>query len=294
MVDVSGVIIDLLSGISTGMIYFLVASGFSVIFGVLGIMNFAHGTFYLLAAYILSSLLELFHDSMGGFWIGVLLATAAVSALAILVEVLLLRRIYKSDHLYQVLLTFGLVLFMQGSILQIWGGGFRTIPLPPLLTGSVNIGERSFPIYYIFVLAVSFIIGAALWGFLHRTRWGRLTRAAAMDREISAALGMNVSKIYTLVFCMGIMLVGLGAGLGGSLRTLTVEADVDVLLVCFIVVIIGGVGSLPGALVASLMLGILESFTAHYFQELGMVSHYLLLLAVLIWKPQGLFGGSRQ
>jgi branched-chain amino acid transport system permease protein len=183
-----------------------------------------------------------------------------------------------------------LVLLLQGLILQIWGGGFRTIALPPMLTGSVNIGERSFPLYYIFVLIVSFVVGAALWGFLYRTKWGKLTRAAAMDREISEALGINVPKIYTLVFCMGIMLVGLGAGLGGSLRTLTVEADVDILLVCFIVVIIGGVGSLFGALIAALMLGILEAFTAHYFQELGMVIHYLLLLLVLLWKPQGLFG----
>jgi branched-chain amino acid transport system permease protein len=290
MVDVSGIIIDLLGGISTGMIYFLVAAGFSVIFGVLGIMNFAHGTFYLLAAYILCSLLDGLQGSIGSFWIGVAVTTAAVGALAIPVEMLLLRRIYKSEHLYQVLLTFGLVLFLQGLILQIWGGGFRTIPLPPALTGSVAIGERSFPVYYVFVLFVSLIVGAALWVFLYRTRWGKLTRAAAMDREMSEALGMNVPKIYTVVFCMGIMLVGLGAGLGGSLRTLTVEADLDVLLVCFIVVIIGGVGSLQGALIAALFLGVLESFTARYFQELGMVVPYLLLFVVLLWRPQGFFG----
>jgi branched-chain amino acid transport system permease protein len=291
MIDISGVIIDLLGGISTGMIYFLVAAGFSVIFGVLGIMNFAHGSFYLLAAYILCSVLDALRGSIGGFWIGIAVATVAVGALAIPVEMLLLRRIYKSEHLYQVLLTFGLVLFLQGSILQVWGGGFRTISLPSALTGSIMIGHRSFPVYYIFILFVSMALGGALWFFLYRTRLGKLTRAAAMDREISEALGMNVPKIFTVVFCMGIMLVGLGAGLGGGLRTLTVEADLDVLLICFIVVIIGGVGSLQGALIAALVLGVLESFTGHYFQELSMVIPYTLLFFVLLWRPQGLFGG---
>jgi branched-chain amino acid transport system permease protein len=290
MIDSTGLIIDLLGGISIGMIYFLVAAGFSVIFGVLGIMNFAHGTFYLLAAYILCSILEVLQGSMGGFWIGIAAATTAVGALAIPIEMLLFRRIYKSEHLYQVLLTFGLVLFLQGSILQVWGGGFRTISLPPALTGSVMIGDRSFPVYYVFVLVASLVVGAGLWFFLYHTRLGKLTRAAAMDREISEALGINVPKIFTVVFCMGIMLVGLGAGLGGSLRTLTVEADLDVLLVCFIVVIIGGVGSLQGALIAALVLGVLESFAGHYFQELGMVIPYVLLVTVLLWRPQGLFG----
>jgi branched-chain amino acid transport system permease protein len=288
--DTSGILVDLLGGISTGMIYFLVAAGFSVIFGVLGVMNFAHGTFYLLAAYVLSSVLETLHGTTGGFWIGIGVATCAVGILAVPVEMLLLRRIYKSDHLYQVLLTFGLVLFLQGCILQFWGGGFRTIGLPPLLTGSMAIGDRSFPVYYIFVLFVSMALGIALWFFLYRTRLGRITRAAAMDREMSEALGLNVPRIFTVVFCIGIMLVGLGAGLGGSLRTLTVEADLDVLLVCFVVVIIGGVGSLQGALIAAIGLGIIESFAGHYFQELAMVVPYLLLFVVLLWRPQGLLG----
>jgi branched-chain amino acid transport system permease protein len=289
-VDFSSLLLDLLGGIAVGLLYFLIAAGFTVIFGVLGILNFAHGSLFLLAAYIITSILDMFQGTGVGFLVAAVSATIALGLLAVPIEMFLLRPIYKAEHLYQVLLTFGLALFLEGVMLQVWGSKFRVISLPPILSGSLAIGGRAFPIYYIFIIFASLLAAFALWVFLYRTNIGRVSRAAAMDKEISEALGLNVPIIFTIVFCLGTMLAALGAGLGAGLRTIMTGLDIDVLLISLVVVIIGGVGSIKGAFIAALLLGIFESLAARYFQSVSMAIPYILLVGVLLWRPHGLFG----
>ena len=288
--DLSSLLVDILGGIAIGLFYFLIAAGFTVIFGVLRILNFAHGTVFLLGAYIISSVLDALYGTSGALWIAIIIGIGILGLLAIPIEMFLLRPIYKAEHLYQILLTFGLALFLEGVILQIWGGKFRVISLPSFLAGTLSIGDRAFPVYYLFIILASIFAGSTLWFFLYKTNIGRLARAAAMDKEVSEALGLNVPMIFTAVFCFGSVLAALAAGLGSGLRTLMLGWDLDVLLTSFVIVIVGGVGSIKGAFLASLIVGILESLAAHYFQTMSMSIPYLILVGVLLWRPYGLFG----
>jgi branched-chain amino acid transport system permease protein len=282
---------DLLIGLTFGMLYFLMGAGLTLTMGVLGIANFAHGAMFMAGAYVAWTVSQVLHGSGSAFWISCLMGGLAVAALAAIMEFFLLRRIYKAEHIYQLLLTFAVVLLIDGLILEIWGAQSRTFTLPTFLSGSLRIFGSPFPTYLIFILFVSIFLGVLLWLFIYKTSLGKTCRAAAMDSEISEALGINVPRVITLVFCIGGALVGLAGGLGVGLKAITLGLSAEVIITCFVVVIIGGLGNLQGTFVSALLLGLVESFGGHYLQQFSMALPFILMALVLILRPQGLLGG---
>jgi branched-chain amino acid transport system permease protein len=282
---------DFLIGLTFGMLYFLMGAGLTLTMGVLGIANFAHGAMFMVGAYIAWTVSQLLHGTGSAFWISCLMSGAVVGVLAAIIEFFLLRRIYKAEHIYQLMLTFVVVLLIDGLALEIWGAQSRTFALPGFLSGSLRIFGNPFPTYLIFILFVSIFLGVLLWLFLYRTSLGKACRAAAMDSEISQALGINVPRVITLVFSIGGVLVGLAGGLGVGLKGITLGLSAEVIITCFVIVIIGGLGNLQGTLVSALLLGLVESFGGHYFQQFAMALPFILMAFVLILRPQGLLGG---
>src|SRR4051812_10013005 len=251
--DISGFVVQLLNGLAGASSLFLVGAGLSLIFGVTRIVNFAHGSFYMLGIYIAYSLVQRM-GAGGWFWPALLLASLLVGALGALIEMTLLRRIYRAPELLQLLATFALVLVIKDAALWFWGSEELLGPRAPGLSGSVMILGRQFPSYDLFLIAVGPLVLGALWLLLTRTRWGTLVRAATQDREMVSALGVNQVWLFTSVFALGAMLAGLGGAL--QLPREPANLDMDLLTIgsAFVVVVVGGMGSIPGAFVSSLLI----------------------------------------
>jgi branched-chain amino acid transport system permease protein len=279
-----------LAGLANAMFLFLVASGLSLIFGVSRIVNFAHGSFYMLAAYLTGSLLAALPPGAPRFLLAVLLVPVAVAALGFAVEVGLLRRVYRAPELYQLLLTFGLVLVAGDVVRYVWGTENRSVPLPDGLAGSVPVLGRPFPAYYLLVVALGPVVTAGLWWLFHRTRWGVLLRAAAADREMVGALGVDQRWLFTSVFVFGTWLAGLGGTLAAPLVALTPGMDTTVIVEAFVVVVVGGMGSFGGSLLAALLIGELQSFGILVHERASLVLIFLLMAVVLVVRPWGLLG----
>ncbi len=289
--DIGIVMIDLLNGLSRGMLYFLMASGLTLTFSVLGVINFAHGSLIVLGAYFTWSLLQV----ISGDWLFIviiILSGCIVGLIGILIEIFLLRRIYKSEHLYQLLLTFALIMIIDGLILQIWGGQPRAMLLPNFFLGAIPIMGNFFPKYLLFILLSSIAIAILVWLFLYRTRFGKASRAAASDAEMTSALGVNVPFVYCGMFAIGVALAGFSGGLGMAMSSITPGAGAHMGLTCFVVIVIGGLGSLTGTLLAALILGLFEAFGDHYFPQFAMILPYAIMAVILLAKPQGLLGRS--
>ena len=296
----SGFVVQLLNGLAGASSLFLVAAGLSLIFGVTRIVNFAHGSFYMVGIYTAYTLVEHFGGSLG-FWPALLLAALAVGVLGAVVEVLLLRRIYKAPELFQLLATFALVLVIKDAALWLWGPEELLGPRAPGLRGSVEILGRQFPSYDLFLIAVGPLVLAAVWLLLARTRFGTLVRAATQDRDMVSALGVNQAWLFTAVFALGAALAGLGGALQLPREPATLEMDLNVIGAAFVVVVVGGMGSLPGAYVAALLiaelkavciwLGVVEVLgVAVSFSKLTLVVDFLVMAVVLVWRPWGLMG----
>jgi branched-chain amino acid transport system permease protein len=279
-----------LAGLANAMFLFLVASGLSLIFGVSRIINFAHGSFYMLAAYLTHTLLAVLPASPWRFWLALLLAPVAVAVLGGLVEVGLLRRIYRAPELYQLLLTFGLVLIAGDAVRYLWGTENRSVPLPPGLAGSVSVLGQPFPAYYGLVVLLGPLVTAWLWWVLYRTRWGILLRAATADREMVAALGVDQRRLFTAVFVLGSWLAGLGGALAAPLVALTPGMDTAIIVEAFVVVVVGGMGSLGGSLLAAVLIGQLQSFGILVHERASLILVFLLMALVLVVRPWGLLG----
>ncbi|MBI4012859.1 MAG: ABC transporter permease [Candidatus Rokubacteria bacterium] len=279
-----------LAGLANAMFLFLVASGLSLIFGVSRIVNFAHGSFYMLAAYLTHTLLALLPESPWRFWLALLLAPAVVALLGGLVEVGLLRRVYHAPELYQLLLTFGLVLIAGDAVRWLWGTENRSVPLPPGLAGSVSVLGQPFPAYYVLVVVLGPLVTAGLWWLLYGTRWGILLRAATADREMVAALGVDQRRLFTAVFVFGSWLAGLGGALAAPLVALTPGMDTAIIVEAFVVVVVGGMGSFGGSLLAALLIGELSSFGILVHERASLVLVFLLMAVVLVVRPWGLLG----
>lgn len=279
-----------LAGLANAMFLFLVASGLSLIFGVSRIVNFAHGSFYMLAAYLTHTLLAVLPPSSVGFPLAVLLASAAAAGLGLAVEVGLLRRVYRAPELYQLLLTFGLVLVAGDVVRLIWGTENRSVPLPRGLAGAVSVLGRPFPAYYLLVVLLGPAVTAGLWWLFHRTRWGVLVRAATADREMLGALGVDQRWLFTGVFVFGSWLSGLGGALAAPTVALTPGMDTAVIVEAFVVVVVGGMGSFGGSLLAAVLIGELQSFGILVHQRASLVLIFVLMAVVLVWRPWGLRG----
>ncbi len=296
----SSFIVQLLNGLAGASSLFLVGAGLSLIFGVTRIVNFAHGSFFMVGIYVAYSLVAKLGTGLG-FWPALLLSAVVVGALGALVEVVLLRRIYKAPELFQLLATFALVLVIKDAALWIWGPEELLGPRAPGLSGSVNILGRQFPSYDLFLIVVGPVVLGLLWLLLTRTRWGTLVRAATQDREMVSALGVNQAWLFTAVFALGAMLAGLGGALQLPREPATLEMDLNTIGAAFVVVVVGGMGSIPGAYVAALLiaeikaiciwLGVVEIFGYSIsFSKLTLVVEFLVMAAVLVARPWGLMG----
>ena len=282
--------VQVMSGLSVAMFLFLVSVGMSLIFGVTRIVNLAHGSFYMVGAYLMVTLVELLPEHALSFWIALVLAPLGVAALGGLVEMALLRRIYHRDPLMQLILTFGLILVIGTLVLLVWGPDNKSVSRPDALSGAVAIFGQPFPSYYLLVLGLAPVVAVALWVVFYRTRWGMLIRAATVDREMLGALGVDVATLYTQVFVFGSWLAGVGGALSAPTVAVALGMDGDVLTTAFVVVVIGGLGSFAGSFISALLVGLLQSFGILVFPAVSIVLLFAIMAVVLIVRPWGLLG----
>ncbi len=291
MADLNALLIQLFAGLSRGMVLFLLSAGLSLIFGVMNILNFAHATFWLLAGYITVTIYAYLADTFApGFLLlvpAVLGATAIMVALGLLIERVLIRRMYDRELPEQLLLTFALVLILGDVIKLIWGVQNRRIfvPVTPMQAFGVFINP-----YYFFLIGAGFAVAIGLWLFLHRTKYGRIVRAAVYNREMVNALGIRIPMIYAGVFAAGVGIAAFAGGIFSPLLPMALGNDIDIIVQCFAVVVIGGFGSILGTFVASLLVGIVYSFSILIWPDGALAMIFLIVIAVLIWRPWGLFG----
>lgn len=284
------VVIQLLNGLASASSLFLVASGLSIIFGVTRIVNFAHGSFYMLGAYIAYSLVDWLPRTPLGFWGGVAVAALIVGAVGAVVEILLLKRIYRAPELFQLLATFGVVLIVADLTLKAWGAEELLAPRPPGLRGAIIILGRAFPTYDLLLVVIGPVVLGLLWLLFHRTRWGTLVRAATQDRDMVAALGVNQRHLFTGVFYLGSLLAGLGGALQLPREAANLQMDLSTIAEAFVIVVVGGMGSIGGAYVAALLVSVLQAFGIVIFPKITLVLVFLVMAAVLVFRPFGLFG----
>lgn len=278
-------IIQALNGISFGMLLFLLAAGLSLIFGLMKVLNLAHGSYYLLGGYLGLTVLRFF-DS---FLLALLGATVGVTILGVLMERYVLRRIY-GEVLRQALLTFGFLFIIADVALWIWGGNPQTLPKPEAFTGSLRMGAIVFPTYRLLVILVGVVMGLGLWWLQERTRLGAMIRAGVDDGEMAKGIGVNVPLLFTVVFALGAFLAAVGGIMGGVFVGVYPGADFEVLLLAFVVVIIGGLGSLKGAFVGGLVVGLIDNFGKALVPEFALFTVFVPMAIILAIRPTGLFG----
>jgi len=274
-----------LNGLSFGALLFLLASGLTLIFGLMRVANIAHGSYYLLGAYVGLSVMRW----TGVFPLAIVAGGAAVAAIGIVMQRWFLARFHQQT-LPQVLLTMGFAFFFSDQALLVWGGDPQSIPVPKVLSGTLVLGPVYFPAYRLFVIAVGLCVFVGLWLLLERTRLGATVRAAVDDAEMARGLGINVGRVMTGVFALGAFLAAAGGVMGGAFLSIYPGADFDVLPLTFVVVIMGGLGSLKGALIGSLLVGLLDNFGKAMFPELSYFTLFAPMALILAVRPTGLFG----
>lgn len=300
--SLSAIVIQFLNGLAGTSSLFLVAAGLSIIFGVSRIVNFAHGSLYMLGVYIAYSLMELLgRSSFLGFWGGVLLAALAVGLIGVAIEVVILRRIYRAPELFQLLATFALVLVIKDVALYIWGAEDLFGPRAPGLRGAIEIAGRRLPEYDLLLIVIGPAVLGLLWLLMNRTRWGTLVRAATQDREMVGALGVNQAGLFTSVFFLGAFLAGLGGALQVPREPAQLMLDLTVISDAFVVVVVGGMGSIGGAFLAALLIAQAKAFCigigdvdilgmTFSFSKFTLVVEFVIMAIVLIVRPWGLLG----
>lgn len=294
-------LVQILNGLAEASSLFLVAVGLSLIFGVSRIVNFAHGSLYMLGLYVAYTVVSLWGHSPVGFWLSLICAALIVGVLGALVEIVLLRRIYHAPEMFQLLATFALVLVFNDMALWVWGPDDLLGPLAPGLNGSIQLFNRYMPVYDLALIVIGPLILLALWLMLTRTRWGTLIRAATQDREMLGALGVNQAWLFTGVFALGAFLAGLGGALQIPRQPASLMLDLSVIGDAFVVVVVGGMGSIPGAYLAALIIAQLKALCITLgvvdiagisiaFPKLTLVVEFIFMAFVLVFKPWGLLG----
>ncbi|HYZ88884.1 MAG TPA: branched-chain amino acid ABC transporter permease [Myxococcales bacterium] len=276
-----------LVGLTEAMYLWLVAAGLSLIFGVLRVLNFAHGSLYMLGAYLTYAV---FRALGGNFWVALAVGPLLVAAVAWVIEVVFLRRVYRADVAFQLLLTFAFVLILDDVVKLVFGPVYQSPPTPRALSGAVLVLGSPLPTYHLFILAAGVLVAAGLWVFLEKTRWGLLVRAIAADREMARALGVRSSRLFTWVFMLGAWLAGLGGALSIPVRSISPGMGELIIIEAFVVVVLGGLGSLRGAFLGALAIGLLHAYGIVFLPVFELALAYLVMAAVLIVRPWGLFG----
>lgn len=284
--DFTTLFAQLISGLSVAMLIFLVASGLTLIFGVVNVFNFAHGSFYLLGTYFAYQVVQMF----GNFWVGLLFGVLGAGLVGMVMEFCFLRRIYgrPEEGPFQILMTYSFILILDDAVKYIWGSEYKTIPKPDSLLGSINLGAVVVPSYNVFIIIVGLVIVLFAWYFLMRTDTGKKVRASSLDREMLGLLGTNVPLIMTVVFGVATAMGGLAGAMAAPLRTVTPGAGVEVIIDSLIVVVIGGFGNFWGALLGALIIGEVLSFGILWMPELATVLSFIVMIVVLLVKPEGL------
>jgi branched-chain amino acid transport system permease protein len=289
-------LIQLLNGVQYGLLLFLVSSGLTLVFGIMGVINVAHGSFYMIGAYLAWWLAA----ALGSFWLALPAAIALTVAIGLALEALLIKRLYRRDHLYQVLLTYGLILVFEETRSILWGDDVRGVPIPEILSASIPLTETlSYPVYRLWISAVCLAVAGLMVWVIQKTRLGMMIRAGSANREMVQSLGLNIELIYRAVFAAGITLAGLAGMIASPVSAVFPGMGNQVLIVCFVVIVIGGMGSVKGAMVASLLIGLVDTFGKVLHLEIGglkllpelsSMTVYLLMAVILLWRPEGIYG----
>ncbi|MDR0827308.1 MAG: branched-chain amino acid ABC transporter permease [Desulfovibrio sp.] len=279
-------IFQILNGLGLGMIYFLISVGLTIIFGLLNFVNFAHGAFFMVGGYLCYSLVAL----TGSFWISLLIGPLIVAFLAWVSEKTLFHRIYHLPHTFHILVTVGIALILQESAIIIWGPIGKNIAVPQELQGVVTLWSFAYPVYRLFLIAFTIVIGMILWFLLERTRFGALVRAGSESAEMVSLLGVNIHRLFAQTFALGVGLAGLAGILSAPIRGVHPFMGVEVLGIAFVVVVIGGMGSFIGALMGGLMVGLVQSVMSTVWPEGASLMIYGAMAAVILLRPYGLFG----
>jgi branched-chain amino acid transport system permease protein len=292
-----------LNGLQLGLMLFLLAAGLTLVFGIMDMINLAHGSLYMVGAYLMATLAQ----ATGSFALGLVLAVAATGLIGVLLEISVLRRLYRRDHLSQVLATFALILIANEAVRMIWGGQPVALETPAALSGPVELlPGMPYSAYRLVVIGAGLAIAALLYWLVAATRLGMQVRAGASNREMATAMGMDIQRLFTIVFAIGAMLCAVAGAMLGPLLAVQVGMGEEILILAFVVIVIGGIGSIRGALVGALLVGMVDTIGRAFLPQLfraflspdyasglgpGVASIliYLLMAAVLFWKPQGLF-----
>jgi branched-chain amino acid transport system permease protein len=300
------IVIQILNGLQLGILLFLLASGLTLIFGIMDFVNLAHGSLYMLGAFFCASLTHL----TSSFLLALLLTLPALAAVGILIELMVVRRLYERDHLDHVLATFGLILCFDTLVQMIWGPEGMAIPLPTFLDGHVEIlPDIVFPTYRILIIGVGLSVALGLYLIVTHTRLGMLIRAGASNRTMVSSLGVNIRQLYTLVFALGAVLAGLAGLMMAPITEASIGMGNEIIIVAFVVIIIGGIGSMKGAFIAALLVGLIDTMGRSFLDSLlkllmssqnaetaapalSAMLIYMLMAAILAWRPQGLFPSS--
>jgi branched-subunit amino acid ABC-type transport system permease component len=275
-----------LNGLSYGVLLFLLSVGLTLIFGMLDIVNLAHGSFYMLGAYAGLTMIA----ATGNFWFALLAAPLVVGAIGALMERTVLRPLYRRPPLDQVLLTFGFIYLFEDLVKWIWGGRIRSIPPPDVFSGSVTIFGATVPSYRLFVIAFGLVMAVLLWLLIERSRLGAIIRAGVFDAEMTSGMGINTDRLFTGVFALGAALGGLSGVIAGPIQSAQPPMGAGILIPALIVVVVGGLGSLKGSLVGSLIIGQAETFGKVWLPGASMMMIYAVMVLVVLLRPQGLFG----
>ena len=293
MVALDSIGLAIVSGIANGMLLFLAAVGLTLIFGVLDVLNFAHGSLYMLGAYFTFFLVGaggILAGVTGAFWAALILAPVLVALIGVAMERFVIRPVYDQDHEFQLLLTFGLVLVIDNGARILWGTNFRSVSPPALLDFQISLLGSGYPFYNVFLIVVGGLAALAMWLLFERTRIGKTVRASSQDRDIANVLGVNVPLVFTGTLFLGSLLAGVGGALAAPYQSIQPTMGENIIIESFIIVVIGGLGSFSGAFVGALLIGVVNSLAFLYIPSLQPVIPFLLVAAVLLTRPAGLFG----
>jgi branched-chain amino acid transport system permease protein len=278
-------LIQLLNGVQYGLLLFLLASGLTLIFGIMGVMNLAHGSFYMIGAYLAYSLIKI----TGSLWLAIPLGLGIALVLGVALEQMFFSRLYKRDHLYQVLLTFGLILIFEELRSILFGDDVHGVAIPRLLDFSIPLTDTlSYPVYRLFLTGVCLLLAAGMVLVIRKTRLGMMIRAGSSNREMAASLGINIPLLFALVFAFGTALAAFAGMIAAPISSVFPGMGNQILIICFVVVVIGGIGSIYGSMIASLAIGLADTLGKVLAPELSGIAIYLLMAVILLWRPQGL------
>jgi len=287
--DAATLLIQVLNGLQYGLLLFLIASGLTLIFGIMGVINLAHGSFYMIGAYLAFWLT----GALGNFWVALPAGIALAVVLGIALEWLLIRHLYQRDHLYQVLLTYGLILVFEELRSLLFGDDVHGVTVPDPLNFSIRLTDTlSYPVYRLAMSAICLALAAGMYLLIARTRLGMMIRAGSVNRDMVQALGINIGLLYRLVFALGVALAAFAGMLAAPASSVFPGMGNQVLIISFVVIVIGGLGSIKGALVAALLIGLADVFGQVLLPQISGMTVYLVMAAVLVWRPRGLFGSA--